>query len=121
MRQKETEKEQKQKETEEGKTKAKRNMSNYEKNDDDCGNDLSSIFLTAPVDWIDDYTYHVYQRGEDENSKHDITVVEHDELALGMLMPLSLSYDHRIIDGGQGRRFMTRLMENLEEPTLFLA
>ncbi len=48
-------------------------------------------------------------------------VVEHDELAIGMLMPLSLSYDHRVIDGGQGRRFMRRLMENLEEPTLFLA
>ena len=48
-------------------------------------------------------------------------VVEHEELSVGMLMPLSLSYDHRIIDGGQGRRFMTRLIENLEEPTLFLA
>lgn len=48
-------------------------------------------------------------------------VVEDGELTTGMLMPLSLSYDHRVIDGGQGRRFMTRLMENLEEPTLFLA
>lgn len=48
-------------------------------------------------------------------------VVDQGELTPGMLMPLSLSYDHRIIDGGQGRRFMTRLMENLEEPTLFLA
>ncbi len=48
-------------------------------------------------------------------------VVDHDELAIGMVMPLSLSYDHRVIDGGQGRRFMTRLMENLQEPALFLA
>lgn len=48
-------------------------------------------------------------------------IVEHEELSIGMLMPLSLSYDHRVIDGGRGRRFMTRLMENLEEPTLFLA
>lgn len=37
------------------------------------------------------------------------------------VMPLSLSYDHRVIDGGLGRRFMAELMENLEEPALFLA
>jgi pyruvate dehydrogenase E2 component (dihydrolipoamide acetyltransferase) len=37
------------------------------------------------------------------------------------VMPLSLSYDHRVIDGAQGRRFMTLVMENLEEPALFLA
>ena len=37
------------------------------------------------------------------------------------VMPLSLSYDHRVIDGAQGRRFMELVMENLEEPALFLA
>jgi pyruvate dehydrogenase E2 component (dihydrolipoamide acetyltransferase) len=37
------------------------------------------------------------------------------------LMPLSLSYDHRVIDGGLGRRFMTMVIENLAEPALFLA
>ncbi len=37
------------------------------------------------------------------------------------MLPLSLSYDHRVIDGGLGRRFMRLLIENLEEPTLFLA
>jgi pyruvate dehydrogenase E2 component (dihydrolipoamide acetyltransferase) len=37
------------------------------------------------------------------------------------LIPLSLSYDHRVIDGGMGQRFLARLMENLEEPALFLA
>ncbi len=78
---------QKQKESEEGKTKAKKDMRNYEKNDDDCGNDLSSIFLTAPVDWLDDYTYDVYECGETEDSKHDITVVEHDECDLLHLQP----------------------------------
>ena len=36
-------------------------------------------------------------------------------------LPLSLSYDHRVIDGGLGRRFMAMLLENLEEPGLFLA
>lgn len=37
------------------------------------------------------------------------------------LLPLSLSYDHRVIDGGLGRRFMAMVNENLEEPGLFLA
>jgi pyruvate dehydrogenase E2 component (dihydrolipoamide acetyltransferase) len=37
------------------------------------------------------------------------------------LLPLSLSYDHRVIDGGLGRRFMAIVNENLVEPALFLA
>ncbi len=37
------------------------------------------------------------------------------------MLPLSLSYDHRVIDGGAGRRFMATVIENLEEPALFLA
>lgn len=37
------------------------------------------------------------------------------------MLPLSLSYDHRLIDGGKGRRFMAMVIENLEEPALFLA
>ena len=37
------------------------------------------------------------------------------------MMPLSLAFDHRVIDGGLGRRFMGMLIENLEEPALFLA
>jgi pyruvate dehydrogenase E2 component (dihydrolipoamide acetyltransferase) len=37
------------------------------------------------------------------------------------LLPLSLSYDHRVIDGGLGRRFMAMVLENLTEPALFLA
>ena len=48
-------------------------------------------------------------------------IVYDGDLAIAPVMPLSLSYDHRVIDGGQGRRFMTLLMENLEEPALFLA
>ena len=48
-------------------------------------------------------------------------IVYDGDLAIAPVMPLSLSYDHRVIDGGQGRRFMALLMENLEEPALFLA
>ncbi|MGA7097082.1 MAG: dihydrolipoamide acetyltransferase family protein, partial [Acidimicrobiia bacterium] len=49
-------------------------------------------------------------------------VVAYDgEIAITAMMPLSLSYDHRVIDGAQGRRFISLVMENLEEPALFLA
>lgn len=48
-------------------------------------------------------------------------IVQAGELAVGRVMPLSLSYDHRVIDGAMGRRFTARLVENLVEPVLFLA
>ncbi len=48
-------------------------------------------------------------------------IVSNGELEIAPVMPLSLSYDHRVIDGAQGRRFMSLVIENLEEPALFLA
>ena len=48
-------------------------------------------------------------------------VVDGSSIVAAPLMPLSLSYDHRIIDGAAGRRFTAMLIENLEEPALFLA
>jgi pyruvate dehydrogenase E2 component (dihydrolipoamide acetyltransferase) len=48
-------------------------------------------------------------------------VVYGDDLGIAPVMPLSLSYDHRVVDGGLGRRFMALVIENLEEPALFLA
>jgi pyruvate dehydrogenase E2 component (dihydrolipoamide acetyltransferase) len=48
-------------------------------------------------------------------------LVYQGDIVIAPVMPLSLSYDHRVIDGAIGRRFMTLLMENLEEPALFLA
>jgi len=53
-------------------------------------------------------------------AKEQVTVVG-GELAIAPVMPLSLSYDHRVIDGAHGRRFMSMVIENLEEPALFLA
>lgn len=44
-----------------------------------------------------------------------------DELVGAPVMPLSLSYDSRVIDEGLVSRFMANVMENLEEPALFLA
>jgi pyruvate dehydrogenase E2 component (dihydrolipoamide acetyltransferase) len=51
----------------------------------------------------------------------DTPVARDGRVAIAPLVPLSLSYDHRVIDGGLGRAFMAMLMENLEEPALFLA
>ncbi len=51
----------------------------------------------------------------------DRAIVEAGDLVIAPVMPLSLSYDHRVVDGAQGRRFMALIMENLEEPALFLA
>lgn len=51
----------------------------------------------------------------------DKPVVIRGRVEIAPLIPLSLSYDHRVIDGGAGRRFMAMLLENLEEPGLFLA
>ncbi len=48
-------------------------------------------------------------------------IVDEGDLVIAPVMPLSLSYDHRVVDGAQGRRFMAMIMENLEEPALFLA
>ena len=51
----------------------------------------------------------------------DAPVVRDGAVAIAPMMPLSLSFDHRVIDGGMGRRFMAMVIENLEEPALFLA
>lgn len=51
----------------------------------------------------------------------DTPVARDGRIQLARMMPLSLSYDHRLIDGAAGRRFLATVIENLEEPTLFLA
>ncbi len=43
-------------------------------------------------------------------------VVRDGELAVGREFPLSLSYDHRIIDGAAGRAFMLELIAAIEAP-----
>ena len=37
-----------------------------------------------------------------------------------LLLPLSLSYDHRVIDGAAAARFTRRIAEMLEQPLLML-
>lgn len=50
----------------------------------------------------------------------DRPVVRGGKVTVAPMAPLSFSYDHRVIDGGLGRRFMAVLIENFEEPALFL-
>jgi pyruvate dehydrogenase E2 component (dihydrolipoamide acetyltransferase) len=48
-------------------------------------------------------------------------VVDGSTVRVAPMLPLSLSYDHRVIDGALGRRFLAMLAEQLAEPVLFLA
>ncbi len=43
-------------------------------------------------------------------------VVDDGEIVAARVFPLSLSYDHRLIDGAEGRSFMADLIETLERP-----
>ncbi len=47
-------------------------------------------------------------------------VVENDEVAVRLMMPLSLSYDHRLIDGGTAQRFLNEVIGYLEAPSRLL-
>ena len=47
-------------------------------------------------------------------------VVRNGEIVPRLLLPLSLSYDHRVIDGAAAARFTRRLAEMLENPLLML-
>ena len=41
-------------------------------------------------------------------------VVVGDDLGIAPVLPVSLSFDHRVIDGGLGRRFMDRVVEGVK-------
>lgn len=45
-------------------------------------------------------------------------VWENGEFVPRLLMPLSLSYDHRLIDGADGTRFLRWIVEAIEQPLL---
>ncbi|MCD4665712.1 MAG: 2-oxo acid dehydrogenase subunit E2 [Bacteroidales bacterium] len=47
-------------------------------------------------------------------------VVKDDKLDIGLIMPLSLSVDHRIADGGDTSRFINTVMGYLAEPVSLL-
>lgn len=49
-----------------------------------------------------------------------IPVVEGDEIVVGQVLPLSISVDHRIVDGGDTARFLLDLKEYLKDPVSLL-
>ncbi len=44
----------------------------------------------------------------------EAAVVADGAIEIGMLAPIDLSYDHRLIDGGLGQRFLSSLVADLE-------
>ena len=44
----------------------------------------------------------------------DEAVVEGGETAVGKVLPISLSYDHRLIDGARGRAFMAAVIDRID-------
>jgi pyruvate dehydrogenase E2 component (dihydrolipoamide acetyltransferase) len=47
-------------------------------------------------------------------------VIHQGEMKPRLILPLSLSYDHRVIDGAAAARFTRRLAEMLENPLVML-
>jgi len=43
-------------------------------------------------------------------------VVKDNQVVVGFVLPLSLSVDHRIVDGGEASRFINLIMEYLSDP-----
>lgn len=50
----------------------------------------------------------------------DVPAVRDGQLITRKMMPLCLSYDHRVVNGADGARFTRRLVELLESPDLLL-
>jgi pyruvate/2-oxoglutarate dehydrogenase complex dihydrolipoamide acyltransferase (E2) component len=44
----------------------------------------------------------------------------HDRIESRLMMPLSLSYDHRLVDGATAGRFLNEVIHNLETPGMLL-
>lgn len=43
-------------------------------------------------------------------------IVKDDEIVIGNIMPVSLTVDHRIVDGGETTRFVKKVMDYLSDP-----
>ena len=51
---------------------------------------------------------------------HQKPIVKNNEIVIGNIMPLSLSVDHRIVDGGETTRFINEIKGYLENPVSML-
>lgn len=49
-----------------------------------------------------------------------LPVVMNDEVVVRLMMPLSLSYDHRLVDGAAAARFLNDIKSYLEQPSRLL-
>ncbi|HIG74069.1 MAG TPA: dihydrolipoamide acyltransferase, partial [Bacteroidetes bacterium] len=49
-----------------------------------------------------------------------VPVVKNGEVVPGKVMTLTLSCDHRVVDGATGAEFLTDVKSLLEEPSLML-
>jgi len=50
----------------------------------------------------------------------DTPVVRNGKLVVRKILSLSLSFDHRVVDGGEGARFLNTIIARLEDPDLIL-
>lgn len=50
----------------------------------------------------------------------DKPVVVDNQIVIRKILPLSLSYDHRVVDGAEAARFINDLKKHLEDPELLL-
>lgn len=50
----------------------------------------------------------------------DKPIVKNNKIVIAKILPLSLSYDHRIIDGASGARFLNTLSQLLKDPEVLL-
>jgi len=50
----------------------------------------------------------------------DTPVVRNGKLVVRKILSLSLSFDHRVVDGGEGARFLNTVITRLEDPDLIL-
>jgi pyruvate dehydrogenase E2 component (dihydrolipoamide acetyltransferase) len=53
-------------------------------------------------------------------SRKMVRVVENDQIAVRLVMPLSLAYDHRLVDGAAAARFLNEIIGYLEAPARLL-
>ncbi len=50
----------------------------------------------------------------------DVPVVVNGQIAVRKILPVSLSFDHRVIDGAEAAKFMNDVKKHLEDPSLML-
>ena len=50
----------------------------------------------------------------------DRPVVRDTKVVVRKILPLSLSFDHRVVDGAEAARFLSTVIARLEDPDLIL-